>query len=150
MVLMSITMRFGSSRIHDLDAQTTKEQFVNSYQQFISRVLGTNYYNEQRYTGVSLDFSSGSRGLFAVYDGFDSGIILFDSDRIVLDSFSLGKTPVERLFLQFVPYQIWCSMKSKEAIGSGMSFRMRINNDKQYCFVIQSPLCKIEQATCPF
>ncbi|HCB51094.1 TPA: hypothetical protein DEP21_00665 [Patescibacteria group bacterium] len=53
-ILMTITMRFGSRRIDDLNVQTIKEEFVQTYSTIFSQAMTSNYSAGKRYEKLTL------------------------------------------------------------------------------------------------
>ncbi|HCY21288.1 TPA: hypothetical protein DIC40_05585 [Patescibacteria group bacterium] len=57
-IIMTVTMRFSSSRIDDLQVQTSKDDFKNNYEQLLLSNMSSNYHNGERYSKLIIGMQS--------------------------------------------------------------------------------------------
>jgi prepilin-type N-terminal cleavage/methylation domain-containing protein len=58
-ILMAATMRFGSGRIVDLKAQSTKEQFIGRYNDLYSQNMTSSFRNGKKYETLTIVMNTG-------------------------------------------------------------------------------------------
>lgn len=149
-VLLSITMRFWSNRIEELNAQSIKEEFVNNYQKFVGQSAVSNYYDWERYWLLTINIWSGYHGFDVTFSGenIDKNISWFDSAKLVVKNLSGDYGTVDNASLVFEPYKLWCEIiynnKNDKQIWTWLSFCIDIESqNKYYCYRLQNDLCKL-------
>lgn len=144
-ILLTITMRFWSSRIVDLKAQSFKEQFTSYYNAIYSQNLSSSFRDGKKYQKLVLHLATGAS--YAL-DWWLS-VVEQNLSSLTFRDYLLDGHSVDALQIGFTPYILWCSLASKWITGGLLSFQTYFpENGKQYCFEIKSETCKLIEQRC--
>lgn len=145
-ILMTAVMRFGSSRISDLKAQSLKEEFVWYYNNFWSQNMTSSFRDGQRYQKLVISFTTG------IWYGLDTHPPIFASQlsSLTFRDLMLDAHASSTLHLQFSPYMLWCLLTSDVwTLWNIFSFQIyHPKTGKQYCFEIRTETCKLIEKRC--
>lgn len=145
-ILMTASMKFGSNRITDLKAQSTKEQFIGRYNDIYSQNMTSSFRDGRKYEKLSVVMQTGVYYSVDQYVPLNSNILWFEIRNLRFDS---NTSPLSRATIQFVPYQLWCELTSEYTTWNLLSFEFFLpENGKQYCFEIPSETCKLIETRC--
>ncbi len=146
---MTITMRFGSSRIDDLQAQTSKDEFKNHYEQIILSNMSSNYHKWQRYESMVISIKSWTNGFTYNFNKEKESDSNFDytwysNPNFQITDLTFKWESVQEIKSELIPYQIWCKINE----WSWLATIKTKSKDKIACFQINSNNCKLENIKC--
>ena len=144
-ILMTATMRFGSSRIVDLKAQSLKEQFVGYYNEIYSQNMTSSFRDQIKYQTLTMTFETG----FQYHTNNNIPVIEPKFSVIEFTGRMLDAQLLSSVDITFVPYVFGCTIASAGTTGDMFSFKLYVpENGKQYCFEIASETCKLIEKRC--
>lgn len=148
-ILMTVTMRFSWSRIDDLQAQTSKDDLKNNYEELLLSNMSSNYHNEKRYTTLDIIFESWSHGFtYSIQDEWWNSwnYIGFIDEKQTITKISTENEDISKINIQLKPYTIWCTITNEEKYNE-IIIRIQAKN-KDHCFKITNSMCKGEYIPC--
>lgn len=131
-ILLTVTMRFWSSRIDILKYQAGKEQFVNAYDRLYTQHLTSNYHEWTRYESLTLRLGSSGFNYF-----WDTGEVQY-----VTTTMPFAISGIDETSMVFKPYVVGCDMET------GVVFQLIVDEKKTYCFSIKNDTCKLVEERC--
>jgi prepilin-type N-terminal cleavage/methylation domain-containing protein len=102
-ILMGATMKFGSGRIVDLKAQSTKEQFIGRYNDIYSQNMTSSFRNGKKYETLTIVMDTGVYYIVDELAQMNSDLIGFEIHNIHFDA---DVSPISSATIEFVPYQL--------------------------------------------
>lgn len=143
-ILLTVTLRFWSNRIKDLTYQSTKEQFVATYEQLYSQTLTSNYHNNIRYDTLHITLGSWAKQLSY---RFDNGVVQSShiSEPFILSGLKLDDKDIENVNISMRPYTLGCTLWIS---WSMLSFTLLVEQIQSYCFTINNDTCKLIEKKC--
>jgi len=143
---MAATMRFGSGRIVDLKAQSTKEQFIGRYNDLYSQNMTSSFRNGKKYETLTIVMNTGVYYIVDELAQTNPDFLWFEIHNVHFDT---DVSSLSTATIEFVPYQLWCEITNGYTSWDILSFEFYIpENGKQYCFEIPSETCKLIETRC--
>lgn len=145
---MTITMRFSSSRIDDLKAQTNKDEFKNNYEQLLLSNMSSNYYNWKRYNTLEINMTSwGNWFNYTLEDELWKSdlYIWFSNPNQKITKIITNSEDTTEINIKLNPYKIWCSINNQNTWYTIIQTEER---NKKHCFKISTQMCKWEYISC--
>lgn len=145
---MTITMKFGSSRIEDLQAQTSKDEFKNNYEQLLLTNMSSNYHNTQRYTKIIISMISWANGFTYTIENESENPEIhtwYDNPKLEITKIQINNEPKDKTEIELIPYQIWCKINNQTWVITEIETRSK---NKTHCLQINTNNCKLEQINC--
>lgn len=145
---MTITMKFGSSRIEDLQAQTSKDEFKNNYEQLLLTNMSSNYHNTQRYTKMVISMISWANGFTYTIENESENsetYTWYDNPKLEITKIQINNEPKDKTEIELIPYQIWCKINNQTWVITEIETRSK---NKTHCLQINTNNCKLEQINC--
>jgi hypothetical protein len=145
---MTITMRFSSSRIDDLNAQTSKNDFKNNYEQLLLSNMSSNYYNWERYSKLKITIQSGWNWFDYLLqnEAWEEQVYTgFYNINLQITKITTNQEDTNTLDIELNPYKLDCKINNKT--GSQAIIEVQTKNNSN-CFSIFSNTCKLENTTC--
>ncbi len=145
---MTITMKFGSSRIEDLQAQTSKDEFKNNYEQLLLTNMSSNYHNTQRYTKMVISMISWANGFtYTIENESEKSetYTWYDNPKLEITKTQINNEPKDKTEIELIPYQIWCKINNQTWVITEIETRSK---NKTHCLQINTNNCKLEQINC--
>ncbi|MFA5748038.1 MAG: type II secretion system protein [Candidatus Absconditabacterales bacterium] len=147
-ILLTVTLKFGNSRILDLKNQSSKEEFTSFYNQLYSQNLISNYQNAQKYNFMEIYLST---GIGYSYDGNKDIIYNQISKDINIIGLNISGKQSDKVKLKLLPFKLGCDIINTNTNLTGDSLQFNIlvgKTQKKYCFEIGSQNCKLIQVNC--
>lgn len=148
-ILMSATMKFGGDRIWFLNNKNIKEQFLDSYSLLQSNNTMTNYYLWKIYKNLDINFDIWSDKFAYKYNLYDSSFTwqtYVDGGSYQINKLNVDWKNVSNLNISMTPYVLWCTIQDQNSAEAELG--ILVNNSKQYCFKINSDICRIVSISC--
>lgn len=143
---MAATMRFGSGRIVDLKAQSTKEQFIGRYNDLYSQNMTSSFRNGKKYETLTIVMNTGVYYIVDELAQTNADLLGIEIHNLRFDA---EVSSLSTATIVFVPYQLWCEISNGYTSWDILSFDLYIpENGKQYCFEIPSETCKLIETRC--
>lgn len=149
-ILLTVTMKFSSSRIDELQSQTSREDFKNNYEELLLSNMSSNYYNGERYTSLDLFFGSWAYGFTYTLinetketepkNGF------FDTNQTITKIIA-DNEEINALHIILTPYTIGCELIKENESYQKITLQTETKNQK-YCFSISNNSCKLVSIPC--
>gem|GEM_PF-4398841 len=89
-IILGITMNFGSNRIAKLRYQSAKSQFVSNYENLYSYVLTTNYRKQKPFQNLKLTLKQDSNNFEYSYEPIESGFKQNISDNMFINNLKIN------------------------------------------------------------
>lgn len=157
-LITTLTMAFGADRIQHLRYQSSKAQFVNTYEQLRSFALTSNYINGNRFDHMTIQLINGVNTLSYAYqydenEAFqESYTTKIDGDIMlnhIVDLEDDNENTFDYAKISLKPYELGCEFEGISHTGGLLGFHLEINNKpKTYCFVIDSATCRLTEKSC--
>lgn len=145
-ILMGATMKFGSGRIVDLKAQSTKEQFIGRYNDIYSHNMTSSFRDGKKYETLTIVMHTGIYYSIDKSVQIDTNLFGFEIQNLRFDT---EVSSLSTAHIAFVPYQLWCTITHGYMSWNILSFEFYIpENGKKYCFEIPSETCKLIETRC--
>jgi len=148
-ILMSATMKFGGDRIWFLNNKNIKEQFLDNYSLLQSNNTMTNYYVWKIYQDLDINFSIWMSDFSYQYNSYDSlytGQTYVDWGSYKIQSLKVNWDSVSNINVSMTPYILGCSIQGGS--NSFAEINILVNNAKEYCFRINSDICRMISVSC--
>lgn len=148
---MTVTMRFSSSRIDDLQSQTSKDDFKNNYEQILLSNMSSNYNNWERYSDLIITIQSWEN--WFIYSTrneiWEERIYTKYSDnKQTIINITTDNQEQQKINIKLIPYKIGCEILADNETYSATIIQSKAKN-KIHCFKIISNMCKLESIICP-
>ena len=144
-ILLVATMHFGSNRIIDLKAQSSKESFESYYRDLSRQNLTSSFRDGVHYERLSIVLDT------RMSYQLDSGSIVsqFPQNLSIQNIFAWSSS-VDSAQIILTPYHLWCSLFANgHRIEDVLRFGLLIpENGKQYCFEITDQTCTLREVIC--
>lgn len=153
-VLMAATMRFGWDRIRLLNNKNIQEQFLSSFSSLQAENNMTNYHLGKNYQELKINFLLWEKFFSYSYHNQDS---ILDSKTTSIEwwNYKISKIILDWNVLKeanilMKPYTLWCTITNNDGSSSWKNLKLWIlvNDNKEYCFSIESNNCKIKTIFC--
>ena len=155
-ILLALSLGFTGNRVQILVDKYIQEEFVSNYNTLFSRNFLTNYYRENIYENLVIQIKE-NEWWFSYY--YKTG-----SEQNDIEKFSVewGKSIISDLQFTwwtsipsltevdiiFTPYTFWCVLSGASTTWKILDMIFMLNNDKKYCYQINSNLCRLEKIVC--
>lgn len=149
-IIMTITMKFSSSRIDDLNAQTSKDDFKNNYEQLLLSNMSSNYHNWERYDSLTITMQSWTNGFTYLIENewWETKTYTgYTENRQIITRILTNDEEQSALKIQLTPYKIWCRINNEETTEAMIQIEAK---NKIHCFKLTTNMCKLEYITCPW
>lgn len=149
-VIMTITMRFSSSRIDDLQIQTSKDDFKNNYEQLLLSNMSSNYHDGERYSNINITMQSWTNGFtYTIKDeAWESKIYTeFSDNKQIINRIITDNQEQSEIQIQLMPYKIGCKILVDDQSYTQAIIQTQAKN-KTHCFKITTNICKFESMLC--
>jgi prepilin-type N-terminal cleavage/methylation domain-containing protein len=147
-VLMAATMKFGWDRIGLLNNKNIQEQFLDGYSSLQSRNNMTNYYMSKIYQDMQINFELEKDHFDYQYNSYDfvfNGRTYVEWWNYHINKLSLDGEDVSAAKVVMRPYKLWCDIEDGQ---KSLEIGLLVNNSRQYCFKIDSDVCRIRKISC--
>jgi len=148
-VLMAATMKFGGDRIGFLNDKNVKEQFMDNYSLLQSNNTMTNYHRWRIYKDLELNFDIWMNYLdykYNLYDSFYTWQAYVDWGSYKINRLKVNWDIVSNLNISMVPYVLGCYIQNES--GASAEIGILVNDSKEYCFSINSDICRMISVSC--
>ncbi len=148
--IMGFTMRFSSSQIDELQAQTNKDELKNKYEELLLSNMSSNYYNGLRYTKLNILFQSGNHWFSYTLgneEWIHSSHVWFTENKQTITKITANQEQIKELSIKLTPYSIGCTISNQTQNYSEAIIETQ-SKYRKYCFKITSSLCKGEFIPC--
>lgn len=146
-ILMTVTMRFSSSHLDNLQTQTSKDDFKNNYEQLLLTNMSSNYYNKDRYEKIEIS-------MILWLNWFTYKLINEEEEQKIYTWYSNPKIEIIKLIVnnneaneiitELIPYQIACKINNNTWTAK---IEIKAKN-KSSCFQYETNTCKIKNINC--
>lgn len=145
-ILTSMTFYFGTERIRDLDRQTLRDRFVDTFNTTVGKTRMASYLYGQHYTSLHMYIFSGAHGfqigvswtMDAIYTGFDLNTLRIDR---------IGKKPYKYIDVSLQPYSVWCTILADKSALSWIDIQATVVNQSS-CFYLDAGICSLKKIPC--
>jgi len=146
-VIMTITMKFSSSRIDDLHAQTSKDDFKNSYEQLLLSNMSSNYHNKERYNKMMIYILSWANWFTYNLENENEEIKIytwyFDPKHEIIN-LKINNSPANSIEIALTPYQFGCQINNI----TWTAIIQTQSKNRLHCFKLATNNCKLEYIEC--
>jgi len=149
-IMMGITINFWANRIQKLRYQSSKAQFVNSYEKLQSEVLTTNYHYRQHFDTFHIKFQSDLNNYSYEYQPIQKKYSQKIEDHVQIQNIvflnNSEKQNLEQAELVLMPYQLPCKLLLDGKLQEEWAIQFELNileYAKKYCFEIDLNNCKL-------
>ncbi len=147
---MGFTMRFSSSQIDELQAQTSKDDLKNNYEELLLSNMSSNYHNGVRYTKLQILFQSWSHGFSYTLNNEEwtnSSHIWFTQDKQIITKITANQEKVKEISIELMPYTIGCTINHQTQNYTETIIETQ-SKYRKHCFKITNSMCKGEFVPC--
>ncbi len=147
-IIMTITMKFGSSRIEDLQAQTSKDEFKNNYEQLLLTNMSSNYHNKERYNKIIISMMSWGNGFTYTLENDSENpetYTWYNNPKLEITKLQINNNEINEIETELIPYKIWCTINDQTWLLTHIETKAK---NKTHCFQIHTDNCKLEQINC--
>lgn len=146
-IIMTITMKFSSSRIDDLQAQTSKDDFKNNYEQLLLTNMSSNYNNNERYDKMTISIKSWTNWFNYFLENEtkqEKTNTWYYNSKFKITKLKINNNETNQIDAELIPYKIWCKINNQTWVAT-----IETNaKNKHHCFQIKTDTCKIELINC--
>lgn len=149
-IIMTVTMRFSSSRIDDLQVQTSKDDFKNNYEQLLLSNMSSNYHNGERYSKLIIGMQSWFNGFTYTLEDevwWSKIYTEFSNNKQIVNKIITETEEQSEIQIQLTPYKIGCEISTENNSYSQAVIQTQAKN-KTYCFTLDTNICKLESISC--
>lgn len=153
-IMMAITMRFNGNFVYDIEFKKAKDKLVGDYHQILGHNMSSRYIGSQGYESYTVTIANGTNMVEYNYLDKEGNSLQQESKTyagVTVNQVAIAGQAVDKLQLQFLPYQLWCSIGDSDPTETtAASFQIQANKTgKRFCFTLDSNTCKILSFVCP-
>lgn len=144
-ILLVVTMRFGSYRIGDLKAQSSKESFESYYRDLSSQNLTSSFRDGVHYERLSIVLDT------AMSYQLDSwSLVTYFPQDLRIQNIFLWSQTLDFAHIVLTPYHLGCVFSSPgQHEDDTLRFELFVpENGKKYCFEIAHQTCTLREIVC--
>lgn len=150
-ILLALSLGITWGRVQILKEKYAQEQLVSTYNTLFSRNFLTNYYNGIMYENLVIQLKKWEQWFIYTYNtGLNNPIYTGKTNiewNIVIENLSWNSSNINEVNVVFEPYKFWCTLSWVNNTFSSIDITLRVDNKKNYCYRIDSKLCRLEKLT---
>lgn len=156
-ILLGLTLGISGNRVQILKEKYIQEQFVYSYNTLFSRNFLTNYYKGSLYDYLLINLKKWDYWFSYYYKPYDGSDYNVEKDNTQWGKYSIKKmyftwwmsnADIQNVNIIFRPYVFWCTLSWDNTTWNILGINLSVNGKKDYCFQINSTLCRLEKIDC--